>query len=188
VGTLHSKLLTLHSTLYTLHSTLYTLHSTLPHSTLHTLHFTLHTLHFSLQTLDSKPFTLYAPHFTLYIYIPHSTLYTPHSTVYTLHSTLCTPHFTVYTPHSTWRINIAPVAQNDFRHFCRHVGINVRKCHACHAKRALQPALTPSKRRAFAASRIDMATPEGNQNIETRLLESQYEHFVRDFLTFFHSS
>ena len=186
MGTLHSKLLTLHSTLYTLHSTLYTLHSTLPHSTLHTLHFTLHTLHFSLQTLDSKPFTLYAPHFTLYI--PHSTLYTPHSTVYTLHSTLCTPHFTVYTPHSTWRINIAPVAQNDFRHFCRHVGINVRKCHACHAKRALQPALTPSKRRAFAASRIDMATPEGNQNIETRLLESQYEHFVRDFLTFFHSS
>ena len=34
------------------------------------------------------------------------------------------------------RKSIAPATQNDFRHVTKHFWINVRKCHACHAKRS----------------------------------------------------
>ena len=51
--------------------------------------------------------------------------------------------------------------KTDFRHLYQ-TRENVTKCHACHAKLALQPALTPSKRIGFATSPIDTARPEEN--------------------------
>ena len=51
-------------------------------------------------------------------------------------------------------------------------------------KTTWQPAWKHSKRRGFAASPIDTAMPQENQRLETRHVEQQNEHFVRDFLQF----
>ena len=44
----------------------------------------------------------------------------------------------------------------------------------------------PSKRRGFAASPIDTTKPQEHQRLETRHVGAESEHFVRDFLQFWH--
>ena len=61
--------------------------------------------------------------------------------------------------------SIAPVRQNDFRHFCRHVRMSGT---ASPATQNDIPVLTPSKRSGFAASHVYTPTVEENQRIETR--------------------
>ena len=49
-----------------------------------------------------------------------------------------------------------------------------------------QPAWKHSKRSGFPASPIDTATPQENQRLETRHVDAENQHFVRDFLQFWH--
>ena len=62
---------------------------------------------------------------------------------------------------------------------CEHhqTGWNVRKCHACHAKR--QDNLLGNIRRGegFPASPIDTATPQENQRLETRHVDAEKPAF-----------
>ena len=153
---------------YTPHSALYTLHPTTPHYT--PLHPVLHTLHSTHSTRSA----LYTPHWTLYT--PHSALRTLHNRLYSraCHA-ICalTPldaalpmRFATNTQHDTPKVlrlprkmtmavskllhlprTTAPVTQNGFRHFCRHV----RVCHACLAKRQYNLFWRLQKRRSFCS-------------------------------------
>ena len=55
-------------------------------------------------------------------------------------------------------------------------GWNVTKCHACHAKRH-DNLLGNLRRRGFAASPIDTATPQENQRLETRHVGAEKRAF-----------
>ena len=55
-------------------------------------------------------------------------------------------------------------------------GRNVTKCHACHAKRH-DNLLGNLRRRGFAASPIDTATPQENQRLETRHVGAEKRAF-----------
>ena len=58
-----------------------------------------------------------------------------------------------------WRESIAPATENR---------LECHKMPRLPRKTTLQPALTPSKRKVFAASPVDTATPQENQRLEAR--------------------
>ena len=79
--------------------------------------------------------------------------------------------------------SIAPVTQNDFRHFIKHVRLS--KCHACQAKRHYNLFGNIWKWESFAASPKDTATPLESQRIETRHVAASKRAFRARHLPIF---
>ena len=86
-------------------------------------------------------------------------------------------------PKRTFRARLPPILTLSTRY---QTGWNVTKCHACHLKRRDNLLGNIRKGHVFQLPPIDTATPQANQRLETRHVDAENQHFVRDFLQFWH--